>query len=200
MNRQNIVPMLQLFHYFRPSRPVVLSSPRRCLLRFLPHPFLASFKFLHASPWLRRGYDLRENLRDCYFVLRVTEDCEDTELREAYLRLAKQYHPDSRSHTADSKKFAQVDTAYKTVLVRSVGPVSLNTGMKLNCNFVVTARLDTKDCPARHNQIRLSGKHISMQTCLMDNQIFLICWYLTHFFWATISNLILAQRTSGSKS
>ena len=74
---------------------------------------------MHTSPCSWKGYDLRDNLSDCYFVLRVTEDCDDNELREAYLDLAKQYHPDSGTKMADNKKFAQVDAAYKTVLVRN---------------------------------------------------------------------------------
>jgi hypothetical protein len=37
--------------------------------------------------------------------------------------------------------------------------------------------LDTKDCPfARDNQIWVSGKQISMQTCPTDNQIF--CFFV----------------------
>lgn len=37
------------------------------------------------------------------------------ELKEAYFKMAKLYHPDSQSTTADSKKFDQIKQAYKTI-------------------------------------------------------------------------------------
>ena len=85
------------------------------------HPFLLQHflrrRAVHTSMQHLCPYELKDNLQDCYFVLRVTEDCDDHELRQAYIDLAKQYHPDSGTKTADSKKFTQVETAYKTVLV-----------------------------------------------------------------------------------
>ncbi|KAL5006754.1 hypothetical protein ScPMuIL_015560 [Solemya velum] len=54
-------------------------------------------------------------LRKCYGLLGVSEDCSQEELRQAYLRLAKQYHPDSGSRSADTDRFAQVEEAYKAI-------------------------------------------------------------------------------------
>jgi hypothetical protein len=49
--------------------------------------------------------------------------------------------------------------------------------MTVNLGLDERTGLDTKDCPlARDNQIWLSGKQISMQTCPMDNQIF--CFFV----------------------
>lgn len=56
-------------------------------------------------------------LRKCYNLLGVSEDCTHEELREAYIHLAKHYHPDSGSHAANTDRFSQVEEAYKTIKV-----------------------------------------------------------------------------------
>ena len=67
------------------------------------------------------GYKIQDNLRDCYSLLNVKDGCSQEELKEAYIRLAKLYHPDSQSETADPKKFGQVKEAYKTIKVSLYG-------------------------------------------------------------------------------
>ena len=57
--------------------------------------------------------------KDCYQLLRVEPEADDDELKEAYLKLAKEYHPDSQTHVSDPKKFTQVQEAYRTI---KVGP------------------------------------------------------------------------------
>lgn len=54
---------------------------------------------------------------ECYQLLGVTEDCNADEVRAAYIKLAKLYHPDSGSTTADARKFTQLQTAYRYVMV-----------------------------------------------------------------------------------
>ncbi|XP_062566475.1 dnaJ homolog subfamily C member 28-like [Saccostrea cucullata] len=61
------------------------------------------------------GYQLRSNIRDCYSVLNVTNDSSDDEVKEAYLRLAKIYHPDSGTSSADPRKFNQIKEAYVAI-------------------------------------------------------------------------------------
>lgn len=69
-------------------------------------------------PSLRHiGYQLRGNIRDSYSLLNVTNDSSDEEVREAYLRMAKIYHPDSGTSSADPRKFNQVREAYMTIKV-----------------------------------------------------------------------------------
>lgn len=63
------------------------------------------------------GYQLRDNIRDSYSLLNVTNDSSDDEVREAYLRLAKIYHPDSGTSSGDPRKFNQVCEAYMTIKV-----------------------------------------------------------------------------------
>ncbi|XP_077977380.1 dnaJ homolog subfamily C member 28-like [Glandiceps talaboti] len=64
------------------------------------------------------GYKIASNLKDCYQLLNIPEDCDSSQLKGAYIRLAKHYHPDSKSTTADAKKFAQVQEAYRTISAR----------------------------------------------------------------------------------
>ena len=71
----------------------------------------------HTAKNSSSGYKIQNNLKDCYNLLNVHDDCTEEELKEAYIRLAKIYHPDSQSETADPKKFGQVKEAYKAVKV-----------------------------------------------------------------------------------
>ncbi|XP_052800891.1 dnaJ homolog subfamily C member 28-like isoform X2 [Mya arenaria] len=68
-----------------------------------------------SSTTCRVGYQIKDNLSDCYNRLNVPEDCTVDELKEAYFKLAREYHPDSKSSTADARKFNQVKEAYKAI-------------------------------------------------------------------------------------
>ncbi|XP_051781850.1 dnaJ homolog subfamily C member 28 [Erpetoichthys calabaricus] len=61
---------------------------------------------------------LRKNLLDCCKLLELPEQLSSSpeEVKEAYLRLAKKYHPDSGSASCDPIKFNQIEEAYRTVL------------------------------------------------------------------------------------
>lgn len=41
-------------------------------------------------------------------LLEITEECEESEIRKAYLDKARVYHPDSLQDSADPKQFAKV--------------------------------------------------------------------------------------------
>ncbi|KAM8976994.1 dnaJ homolog subfamily C member 28 [Pelodytes ibericus] len=56
------------------------------------------------------------NIKHCYRILNVPEGCTSEEVRNSYRNLAKKYHPDSGSLSADANKFMQIDEAYKTLL------------------------------------------------------------------------------------
>jgi len=58
-----------------------------------------------------------ESMNHCYSVLNVSAACSSDELRHAYLSLVKKYHPDSVSGSANADKFAQVEDAYRRILV-----------------------------------------------------------------------------------
>ena len=74
---------------------------------------------LRTTSYTSVGYRIQDNLKDCYSLLNIKDGCSEEELKEAYIRLAKLYHPDSQTETADSKKFNQVKEAYKTIKVTS---------------------------------------------------------------------------------
>lgn len=61
------------------------------------------------------GYKLQNNVSDCYSLFNLPTDSSEEELRDAYLRLAKQYHPDSGTSTACPRKFHQIQEAYKAI-------------------------------------------------------------------------------------
>lgn len=57
-----------------------------------------------------------KNIRDAYRLLKLQEGCSLDDVRNSYRDLAKQYHPDSGSITADSATFVEIEEAYRTVL------------------------------------------------------------------------------------
>ncbi|KAH0561381.1 hypothetical protein KQX54_016499, partial [Cotesia glomerata] len=54
-------------------------------------------------------------LKKSYETLGLREDCEDEDLRLAFVHLAKQYHPDSGSSRANSMKFSEIESAYRLI-------------------------------------------------------------------------------------
>nr|XP_054752639.1 dnaJ homolog subfamily C member 28-like [Lytechinus pictus] len=69
--------------------------------------------FHTSSPYL--GYKISKNVKDCYQLLNVSEKSSMVEIKEAYFKLAKVYHPDSKSRQADGNKFTQIQQAYNTI-------------------------------------------------------------------------------------
>ncbi|XP_055331870.1 dnaJ homolog subfamily C member 28-like isoform X2 [Paramacrobiotus metropolitanus] len=45
----------------------------------------------------------------------VSEDCSNLEVREAFVRLAKKYHPDS-SESPDEERFRSIESAYRSIM------------------------------------------------------------------------------------
>ncbi|NXD76871.1 DJC28 protein, partial [Halcyon senegalensis] len=62
------------------------------------------------------GYRPKSNIKDSYKILELEEGCSLDEIRNSYRNLAKKYHPDSGSATADSEAFMKVEAAYRVVL------------------------------------------------------------------------------------
>ncbi|XP_007090490.1 dnaJ homolog subfamily C member 28 [Panthera tigris] len=58
----------------------------------------------------------KKKMRDYYRLLNLDEGCSADDVREAFHKLAKQYHPDGGSSTADSATFIQIEEAYRKVL------------------------------------------------------------------------------------
>ncbi len=51
-------------------------------------------------------------MADYYSLLGVSRDCSDAELKKAYRRLAKKYHPDVNKEASAEDKFKEIQTAY----------------------------------------------------------------------------------------
>ncbi|KAM4581201.1 dnaJ homolog subfamily C member 28 [Odontesthes bonariensis] len=92
---------------------------------------LASRSDLHAGrfllavsrQWLAvrslgSGRHLSRGLQESYRLLQLPDDGHSSpaQVKDAYLRLAKLYHPDSGAATADATLFARVEEAYRAVL------------------------------------------------------------------------------------
>ncbi|EDW02288.1 dnaJ-like protein 60 [Drosophila grimshawi] len=57
-----------------------------------------------------------------YEVLNVSNDCTKRDIRNAYLKLSKQYHPDVKSNAANAEntaRFVQITEAYQTLIKTS---------------------------------------------------------------------------------
>lgn len=61
---------------------------------------------------------ISQSLRESYRILQLSDEgpASPAQVKEAYLHLAKLYHPDSGAPTADAALFAQVEEAYRAVL------------------------------------------------------------------------------------
>lgn len=62
------------------------------------------------------SYEMNMKVKDCYLLLGVDWSATVVDVREAYIKLAKLYHPDCGRSTADASKFSQIEQAYRVVL------------------------------------------------------------------------------------
>ncbi|XP_077298534.1 dnaJ homolog subfamily C member 28 [Arctopsyche grandis] len=58
---------------------------------------------------------LDKDLSRCYEILNVNESSDYETVRQAYLLLAKKYHPDSGSPQSDVNKFKEVESAFRQI-------------------------------------------------------------------------------------
>lgn len=58
----------------------------------------------------------KKKIKEYYRLLNLQEGCSADDVRESFHKLAKQYHPDGGSDTADAAKFIKVEEAYRKVL------------------------------------------------------------------------------------
>uniref|UniRef100_A0A3B4B236 J domain-containing protein n=1 Tax=Periophthalmus magnuspinnatus TaxID=409849 RepID=A0A3B4B236_9GOBI len=80
---------------------------------------LISPHYLVLFRWLSSTYpQISRSLQESYRLLELPDQAQSSsaQVKEAYLRLAKLYHPDSGSPTADPVLFARVEEAYRAVL------------------------------------------------------------------------------------
>lgn len=82
------------------------------VIRVLPN-ILPRFVLLSR---LLCSHSFNMNVKDCYLLLGVDWSATVVDVREAYLRLAKLYHPDCGRSTADAAKFSEIEQAYRVVM------------------------------------------------------------------------------------
>ncbi|XP_055965199.1 dnaJ homolog subfamily C member 28 [Sorex fumeus] len=58
----------------------------------------------------------KKKIKEYYRLLNLQEGCSADDVRESFHKLAKQYHPDGGSDTADAATFIKVEEAYRKVL------------------------------------------------------------------------------------
>ncbi|XP_038299327.1 dnaJ homolog subfamily C member 28 isoform X1 [Canis lupus familiaris] len=63
----------------------------------------------------------KKKMREYYRLLNLDEGCSADDVRESFHKLAKQYHPDGDSSTADSATFIRIEEAYRKVLSHVIG-------------------------------------------------------------------------------
>lgn len=78
-------------------------------IHILPGQYTAACRMLSM-------YASKKGLKDYYRLLNVDEGCSLEDVRNSYCMLAKKYHPDSGSATADANLFVQIEEAYRAVI------------------------------------------------------------------------------------
>ncbi|NXY50631.1 DJC28 protein, partial [Ceuthmochares aereus] len=76
---------------------------------------LKPFPYIYGSRMVS-AYKPKSNIKESYKILELEEGCSLDDIRNSYRSLAKKYHPDSGSATADSEAFMKVEEAYRVVL------------------------------------------------------------------------------------
>ncbi|KAM4701484.1 dnaJ homolog subfamily C member 28 [Discoglossus pictus] len=94
---------------------VSMIKSSRCSFYTLVAPCIISLNHIPGFR-MQSTYKYKRNLKDCYRLLNISEGCTAEEVRNSYRNLAKKYHPDSGSATADANMFVQIDEAYKDLL------------------------------------------------------------------------------------
>lgn len=64
---------------------------------------------------------------ECYRILGISEGASKTDVKRAYRRLAKRYHPDKNVGPLAAKKFIAINEAYETLLENKVEASSVST-------------------------------------------------------------------------
>ena len=86
------------------------------LLKNLTHQFLIKHRHFCVRRSLCQSAKAAKLVAD-YSLLQLSPQCTATEARVAFIELAKKYHPDGNTGTADAAKFSQIEEAYRNIQV-----------------------------------------------------------------------------------
>ncbi|XP_044758433.1 dnaJ homolog subfamily C member 28-like isoform X4 [Coccinella septempunctata] len=76
-------------------------------------------KILHYLNSTRRFSTFTKiDYKRCYELLQIPEGSDQEQVRTAFLKLAKKYHPDSGSENANAEKFHEIDQAFRTLTAK----------------------------------------------------------------------------------
>ena len=101
----------QIMTLFRVVRPAQTSMPALTLSSFNEHTYRA--------PENRAYHTSRINLRSHYDVLGLTPKASPAQIKSAYYRLSKLYHPDVNKSEDAKKKFTAISEAYEVLANRT---------------------------------------------------------------------------------
>lgn len=72
---------------------------------------------------------------DPYKILGISSDASDDEVKKAYRKLAKQYHPDVNKEAGAADKFKEVQNAYDTIMDMRKNPHKYRGGYSSNQGY-----------------------------------------------------------------
>lgn len=108
-----------------------------------------------------------------YQTLEINRKATQTEIKRAYRRLAKQFHPDTQNETADSEKIISLNAAYEILgdpQRRSVYDRQLETG-----SFGSRRQQRTTEAQRQYKRSRASDRASEIQVNLWFKQIYEPC-------------------------
>ncbi|XP_017786616.1 PREDICTED: dnaJ-like protein 60 [Nicrophorus vespilloides] len=77
---------------------------------------------------------IRRNIhKNHYETLNLRRDCSQKDIRDAYIKLSKQYHPDKTKNILDNQKFSEISEAYNT-LSKTQSRSNYDLGLATNDN------------------------------------------------------------------
>ncbi|KAH8358760.1 hypothetical protein KR093_002241 [Drosophila rubida] len=99
------------------------------MLKYMQMNSLASLRYMATWGRPKYGNPMLSARKSYYDVLNVPTNSTLSEIKEAYIKLSKKYHPDVNSSTSDPEEFVKVCEAYK-VLYKSASRAKYDYRLK----------------------------------------------------------------------
>ncbi|XP_063707539.1 dnaJ-like protein 60 [Culicoides brevitarsis] len=92
---------------------------------------LRDTKIFKGIAWNSMTRNYSRSNENHYDVLNLKKDCTDKEIRESFVKLSKEHHPDTNASIKDGSQFAKVMEAYK-VLGKTASRQAYDDSLKFN--------------------------------------------------------------------